>query len=140
MRSKSYVFWGMIIIAIIINVMPVMANTKISIKHDNDYAYTEDSEPLDNIKVLDPGFQSSDTYKLIKNMMQSWYGMCQVIGVTGFVITFILCAIKLMITRKPEQRKEIKAQIATKGLLIFLLFGFVYFVGLMSTIVTYFAS
>lgn len=92
-----------------------------------------------DIKSTDP-FSYIDSLGISKNSSlrgnaASLYRLFMTIGVTGLVITLLLCAVKLSLYKNGKKKSEVKETIGLKLLISIGFFGFVFFAGLVLRII-----
>lgn len=59
----------------------------------------------------------------------SWYSFMKTIGIVGFALTILVCAIIYGFTKSPEKKQELKERFLVKSLLFIGLFAFIFLIG-----------
>ena len=98
-------------------------------------AINGNSNPWDYLGIAD-----DSGLKVLTGLAADWYSLCIVIGTVGIIVTIMYIGLRLMFTKDPRKREEVKETMKWKVILALALFGMSTLLGVIVTVATAFVQ
>lgn len=103
-------------------------------------AINGNSNPWDYLGIGNVLDADDSGLKVLTGLAADWYLLCIVIGTVGIIVTIMYIGLRLMFTKDPRKREEVKETMKWKVILALALFGMSTLLGVIVTVATAFVQ